>query len=391
MGQCHWSIVGAFILTSAAAANLAAQPADDLFGDDSSPSAPAAEAKRSQPATGRHSEMRSSPAAPTGPLQAKERIQKILAEPLREPLEFLAQPLRDVVTILSETYDIPIQFDTAALDAVAASPDVEVTIQINNVSLRSALDLMLKNAGAEELTYIVDTEVLLITTEEEAQSRLEVKVYRVDDLIAPHPTYTVWDYDADYDRLIDTIIAVIETESWMENGTGEGDIQPFPPGMIAVSQTQRVHEQLEAFLADLRRTKAPIDADHQQQRAAAATAAVTRGFPVKSPGFTDDANRRAVIAAIKNSVDWQQGEDQPAEKDAFLLIFPERVVVRHRAEVVRQVQLVVHEMTAARTTPKGVGSHGCSGGGGFEEASSSEQAEEGERSEDGNQRGGGMF
>ena len=50
------------------------------------------------------------------------------------PLDFVehaAEP--DHRTIISEEYDIPIIFDTTALDAVAASPDVEVTIQISNV------------------------------------------------------------------------------------------------------------------------------------------------------------------------------------------------------------------------------------------------------------------
>ena len=74
-------------------------------------------------------------------------------------------------------------FDTAALEAVAASPDVEVTINISNVTLRSALELMLKEV--EDLTYIVDNEVLLITTEEEADTRLQVKVYPVADLVLP--------------------------------------------------------------------------------------------------------------------------------------------------------------------------------------------------------------
>nr|MBA3480357.1 VWA domain-containing protein [Pirellulales bacterium] len=117
--------------------------------------------------------------------EAERRIYSALRQPLREPMDFVEQPLRDVVTILSETYDIPIQFDTAALDAVAASPDVEVSIQISNVSLKSALELMLKNAGAEALTYIVDNEVLLITTLEEAETRLQVKVYPVADLVMP--------------------------------------------------------------------------------------------------------------------------------------------------------------------------------------------------------------
>jgi len=36
---------------------------------------------------------------------------------------------------------------------------------------------------------------------------------------------------ADFDSLIDLITSTVENESWLENGTGEGDIQPFPNGV----------------------------------------------------------------------------------------------------------------------------------------------------------------
>ena len=78
--------------------------------------------------------------------------------------------------IISEDYELPVVIDTAALDAVASSPDVEISISIGNVTLRSALELMLKSVGDGDLTYIVDNEVLMITTHEEAEKRLEVVV-----------------------------------------------------------------------------------------------------------------------------------------------------------------------------------------------------------------------
>jgi general secretion pathway protein D len=59
---------------------------------------------------------------------------------------------------------------------------------------------------------------------------------------------------ADFDTLIDLIVSTVEHESWMENGTGEGDIQPFPTNLsLVISQTQRVHEQIADLLEQLRR------------------------------------------------------------------------------------------------------------------------------------------
>jgi general secretion pathway protein D len=59
---------------------------------------------------------------------------------------------------------------------------------------------------------------------------------------------------ADFDSLIDLIVSTVDHESWMENGTGEGEIQPFPTNLsLVISQTQRVHEQIADLLEQLRR------------------------------------------------------------------------------------------------------------------------------------------
>ena len=60
--------------------------------------------------------------------------------------------------------------------------------------------------------------------------------------------------NADFDSLIDLIVSTVEHDSWMENGTGDGEIQPFPTNLsLVISQTQRVHEQIADLLEQLRR------------------------------------------------------------------------------------------------------------------------------------------
>ncbi len=118
--------------------------------------------------------------------KSEERIQSTLREPLKAPLEFEEQPLSDAMAQIADEYQIPIQFDNAALDEIAISPDTEVTLPaLRNVTLRSALNIMLKQPGLEDLTYIIEEEVLLITTEERANESLKVKVYPVADLVLP--------------------------------------------------------------------------------------------------------------------------------------------------------------------------------------------------------------
>jgi hypothetical protein len=204
---------------------------------------------------------------------AERRIEFILDEPLQSPLEFPETPLNTITGLIQDEYDIPIVFHTAALDAIAVSPDVEITVSLRNITLRSALELMLHEI--EDLTYLVDDEVLLITTEDVAESRLEVRVYRVDDLWElARPRDHQTGSGADYSRLIGVITDCIEHDSWMDNGSGDGQIGLLPPGMLVIAQTQRIHAEIRLLLAELRRINREIAKDATADEGSQAQVAV---------------------------------------------------------------------------------------------------------------------
>jgi hypothetical protein len=114
---------------------------------------------------------------------AEQRIESALRGPLSPTgMDYTETPLEEVVNLLSTEYNIPIQIDEAALEATGLDATEPVTINLHNVSLRSALRLMLKKL---QLTYVIQDEVLMITTPEEAETRLVVKVYPVADLVLP--------------------------------------------------------------------------------------------------------------------------------------------------------------------------------------------------------------
>ncbi|MEM9352925.1 MAG: hypothetical protein AAGA92_07925 [Planctomycetota bacterium] len=119
---------------------------------------------------------------------AEEKINSTLRDQIRGALTYIELPLSEVMDNLENEYEIQIEFDEAALEEIGASSDTEVTINIRNVSLRSALNLILRSPGLEDLTYVVEDEVLLITTEERANETLKVKVYPVADLVLPVQT-----------------------------------------------------------------------------------------------------------------------------------------------------------------------------------------------------------
>ena len=289
----------------------------------------------------------------SSPGDAVRRIEAVLNQPLRSPLEYVETPLNQVLTIVSEDYDIPIQFDAAALDAVATSPEIEVTVNIANVSLRSALELMLSNAGAEELTYIIDKEVLMITTQEEAEKKLEVVVYRVDDLNIPQrspcPGATA---HADFNSLIDVITSCVERQSWVENGTGEGEIRSHGNGLIVISQTRRVHDKIQQLLDDMRRNLAAIKADEAARERAGTDSPVTVGLRLADDVVAEPSEVKAAIAELLlQSVDCESGDPNLDESTVFLKFEGNRIFVRHQPQVVREVEEAAQGIGHPRSYP----------------------------------------
>ncbi|TWT47676.1 VWA domain-containing protein [Botrimarina hoheduenensis] len=117
-----------------------------------------------------------------GESDSEQKINAELKKPLRSSLDFQDTALEEIITFIREEYEIEIQLDEPGLDDAGIGPDEPVSVNLRNISLRSALRLMLKPL---ELTYIVSDEVLLITSEQQALERLSVKVYPVADLVLP--------------------------------------------------------------------------------------------------------------------------------------------------------------------------------------------------------------
>jgi uncharacterized membrane protein YgcG len=298
---------------------------------------------------------------------AEERIQTTLREPLKVPLEHTEVPLIEIIDILQEDFDIPIVFDLTALDELAISPETEITVNLRHISLRSALNHMFKQPGIEELTYVIDDEVLLITTKERADSKLILRVYRVDDfqLHAPQP-YPGAVSSADFNPLIDMICSCVEPDSWVENGTGTGELSLIEPAMLVVAQTRRVHMQIDELLFRLRVTRDQINSESRMDESS--DALFTQGFKV-SMGLGKDSteDRETLTKTIKQSVVWGNESNEAV----WVRFLPQRILVRHRLEVLRQVGPVIEQMGInenPRTSNRAGGSgngFGGGGGGGF--------------------------
>jgi RNA polymerase sigma factor (sigma-70 family) len=173
---------------------------------------------------------------------AEQAIRTALKSPLKSPLEFVDMPLSEVLALLAEEYDLQIVYDRPALEEIAVDPaNVTMTFQVRDVPLKSGLELALRQSG--ELAYLVKNDVLLITSKDVAESTMETHVYQVAEAL----TTT----ELSIDDLSMAIVEAVEPDQWMENGTGEGVVRSLGKNFLIVSQSQRVHAEIEKFLSQL--------------------------------------------------------------------------------------------------------------------------------------------
>jgi hypothetical protein len=289
------------------------------------------------------------------------RIEKALQGQLSSNgIGFSETPLEEVVSLLQEEYGIPIQLDEKALEATGIDSTEPVTINLRNISLKSALRLMLNKLN---LTYIIREEVLLITTPEEAESQLRTCVYNVRGFIDDSS-------DKSMDALIDTIISCVRTETWAENGGGEAEIRPLKPGLLVISQTQAVHDDINSLLKSIRDMR---DGNAMPMDGAAAPAAddqsvVTRSYilQVNYPGQPGDLGERVRGMIVQSFPDTQWDGQLPDGQAVLLTVLPDRIIVRQTPHVHEQVEtLVTDSGIASPATPLAVGrGRGANRGGG---------------------------
>jgi hypothetical protein len=226
-------------------------------------------------------------------------------------MEFCEVPLSDVVAFLQQKHRIHVRLDRRALDEAAIGTDTPITLDLARVPLRAALEALLPDL---DLTWTIDSGMLLITTREQAESMLLTRTYEVAELLFPVvamnydsqrlPTVRRADSDkfwgrtyggnfsvgmgggmggggvgsqvamgggtgmsqgtgflappcdltasADFDSLIEAITSTIAPATWDEVG-GPGSIVAFESSLsLIISQTRQVHRQIEALLEGLR-------------------------------------------------------------------------------------------------------------------------------------------
>ncbi|MFZ5833621.1 MAG: permease prefix domain 1-containing protein [Planctomycetota bacterium] len=188
---------------------------------------------------------------------ANQQTQQLLSKLIT--VEFVETPLSDVLEYLTDAAGIQYHVKKRALDETGLSLDVPVSFNLKNVPADMVLRLAFDQHG---LAYRLENGVVIVTTPEEAETALEIRVYRVADLLPKdEPQATAGASPLDYAEsepmaaqgaqdLVSLITQTVAPESWSDVG-GMASIRLYR-GALVISQTAETHQKISSLLEDLR-------------------------------------------------------------------------------------------------------------------------------------------
>ena len=188
--------------------------------------------------------------------QTRAKLEKLVDS------DFVETPLSQVLDFYAHKLDVQFLMDARVLSEAGITSDTPVTFNLKNVPAEMILRRIFRDLG--EMTYYLDNGVIIVTTQDEANSRLETQVYRVDDLIC-YPSVVknkeTSDIDVkkpnkvDYDSLVNLVTGTILPQTWDAVG-GPASICPYR-GTLVISQTADAHHEIQKLLKDLRKSINP--------------------------------------------------------------------------------------------------------------------------------------
>ncbi|MEE8450261.1 MAG: PEGA domain-containing protein, partial [Thermoguttaceae bacterium] len=162
--------------------------------------------------------------------------------------EFVETPLHEVVDTLNKRFPmLGAVVDREVLARAGVSVDMPITFSVSNVSVRTVLNLLA--LSDPKLAWTIRRETLLITTAEEEEKSLAVKIYDVAEINELH------EWKSDFYPLIRVITTGIAPTTWDELG-GPGTIRfggSVGHEAMIVLQTQQVHGQIAELLGKCER------------------------------------------------------------------------------------------------------------------------------------------
>ncbi len=186
-------------------------------------------------------------AKPTAPPEFLPRLspieEKILAA-LSDTTEvaFADAPLEEGLKYLEDLHSVEIWLDKETLINESITPDTQVNLTLSDVSLRSALRLLLEPLG---LTYIIESEVLKVTTQATADKAIITRTYPVSDLFSTRE---------EAEELVESLVCGLGLVQKTKDGPAPLAVS-VPSAAIIARLSRSQQDQLLQLLRDLREAK----------------------------------------------------------------------------------------------------------------------------------------
>jgi hypothetical protein len=190
------------------------------------------------------------------PFMAREEIiLRALLQTIK--LQFTETPLRKILDYIGEKIDIPVEVNDKDIEDLGINVDMPITVDFEAVSLRTVLDLMLRE---HNLYWTIYREKLLVASEDQIQrNTLEIRSCDVSDFPAFRDAQG--NSVPDYDALIKIITNIVRPTTWNVNG-GPGSVVPSEsPGVqaLAIKNSWAIQDEIDRMFAALRALrKSPI-------------------------------------------------------------------------------------------------------------------------------------
>lgn len=135
----------------------------------------------------------------------RDRIESALRQEV--DLNYIDTEFKAALQSLSERLEVPIYIDESSLSDAGVDVDEPIDFRISGVSLADALDLL---GGKYPIDYVVDHNLLIMTSRAAADRRMETRVYDFDRLSS----------DGELNDLSRVITRCVQPESWRLTTSG---------------------------------------------------------------------------------------------------------------------------------------------------------------------------
>ncbi len=282
-------------------------------------------------------QLKSSPVAIRPPhyaVEEDEAVKRALAKVISVKCDDMA--LDAVIADIGNRLDVQVHINEPALRGEGVAMDENMNLELKNLPADSLLHLALKPLG---LTSIVEDGRLLVTTLVAADERFFTKIYDIRDLSAAGSTGK---------KLLQVML--METDGPWQNTDGAGGTM-FEPlnGLLGVRHIHKVHQEVAAILADLRKQIADSPNQQEETEVPDPQAVSTKFYRFDT---TNDslAIQHAILTLIKPK-SWSKngGEGE-------IVLIKNRLVVKTRNEIQTEVQTFLKDLghDGARFTGMGM-------------------------------------